>query len=243
MASEREQLLQMCMPESVAERGEIFSPSSVGVIIHTGDFVFEERRRKRSGEPGVLLVRQADEQIDGFKPWGVPAGRTQEGEGIIQTAVREVKEETAIEVEPQRLRWFCPTWGDKHVVLSYQIGLTEIPRWREAVSYELGIKIFPPSDVVNTAEIDRLALVPVEVFADHMLVGSHRHFVIWDEPSKFPGYPQKEVDYDKLIAYHYARSRPADEEIDFVPAMYKGKIWQDIRHQMFVRKIIPAYLG
>ena len=242
MAAEREQLLQMGMPESVAERGEIFSPTSVGVIVHTGDFVFEERVRKRSGEPEVLLVRQADMQVNGFKPWGIPAGRAQEGEGIIQVAVREVKEETGMEIEPQRLRWFCPV-SDRQAVLSYQIGLSEIPRWTEAVHYELDIKIFPPSEGINTAEIDRLALVHVEVFADHMLVGSNRHFVMWDEPCNYLDHPEKKVDWEKVGRRLYARSRAANEEVDFVPAMYKGKIWQEIRHQMFVRKIIPLYLG
>ena len=242
MATEREQLLQIGMPESVAERGEIFSPTSVGVIVHTGDFVFEERVRKRSGEPEVLLVRQADMQLNGFKPWGIPAGRAQPGEGIIQVAVREVREETGMEIESQRLRWFSRA-GERQAILSYQIGLSEIPRWSEAIHYELGIKVFPPSDGINTAEIDKLALVPVEVFADHMLVGSNRHFVMWDEPCNYLDHPEKKVDWEKVGRRLYARSRAANEEVDFVPAMYKGKIWQEIRHQMFVRKIIPLYLG
>ena len=227
MINERDFLLDIGMPEGVANKEAIFKPSSVGVIIHTGDFEFEERKRKRSGEPEVLLVRQADELVNGFHPWGTPAGRAEGNEGVVQTAEREVGEETGIRLDSSRLRWFCPS-GDRRVIFSYQISAAEIPHIQEAEEYELGIKVIPPDDNVNTGEIDRLALVPVEVFFDHMLAGSHRVFRNLRLLSKYIYYPESEE---------------VDENIDFVPAVYKSDIWQGIRHQMFVRKIIPLYLG
>ena len=227
MAAEREQLLQMGMPESVAERGEIFSPTSVGVIVHTGDFVFEERVRKRSGEPEVLLVRQADKLVYGVHPWGIPAGKAEQGERIIQVAFREVLEETGMVIDYKRLRWFCSP-GDRQAILSYQITLLDIPLWNEAEDYEMEIKVFPPASSVNTSEIDRLALVPVETFADHMVGGPTR--------------PYRKLDLLPDYLY-YPKSHEVNEEVDFVLVRYKEKIWQEIRHQMFVRKIIPAYLG
>lgn len=238
MTTEREQLLEMGMPESVANRKETFSPTSVGVIVHTGDFVFEERRRLRSGEPSVLLVRQADKTLNGFHPWGIPAGRAEQGEGIIQAAVREVREETGIVIDGKRLRWFCRP-GDRQAILSYKIETADIPLWEETIDHELGIKVFLPASSVNTSEIDRLALVPVEIFADHMMVGSHRHFVRMDIPRNYLYRPEIKVDVEKLAKYLHSKSRKPDEEVDFIPAMYKGKIRQEIRHQMFVGKIIP----
>jgi 8-oxo-dGTP pyrophosphatase MutT (NUDIX family) len=226
MSTEKDFLVSIGMPESVARREAIFKPSSVGVIIHTGDFDFEERRRKRSGEPEVLLVRQAEKLVNGFHPWGIPAGKA-EDEGIIEVAEREVCEETYINLEVARLKWFCPS-GDRKAILSYQIGTTEIPRWQEAEEYELGIKVIPPDSNVNPHEIDKLALVPVEVFFDHMLVGSHRVFRKLSLLSEYVYFP---------------KSERVDENIDFVPAVYKSDIWQAIRHQMFVRKILPSYLG
>jgi len=227
MKNERDFLLRIGMPESVADREAIFKPSSVGVIIHTGDFDFEERRGKRSGEPEVLLVRQADKLVNGFHPWGIPAGKTEAGEGIIQTAEREVREEVGISIHESRLKWFCPS-GERKAILSYQVNITEVPRLQEAEEYELGIKVIPPDDNVNPREIDKLALVPVEVFFDHMLVGSHRVF----------------RNLSLLSEYVYCpKNQEVDENIDFVPAVYKSDIWQAIRHQMFVRKIIPQYLG
>ena len=227
MIAERDLLIKMGMPESVAVRKEMFSPTSVGVIVHTGNFNFEESRQWRSGEPEVLLVRQADQLVDNFHPWGIPAGRAKWGEGIIQVAAREVAEETGISVDVSRLRWFCPV-GNRRAVLSYRIVDMEIPHYLEYQEYELGIKVFSLNYQAEIKEIDRLALVPVEVFADHMLVGSKCHYRRKD---LLPNY------------IYYPKSEEADENIDFVPTIYKPEIWQAIRHQMFARGIIPPYLG
>lgn len=227
MKAERDFLLSIGMPERVANREAIFKPFLVGVIIHTGDFEYKKRRRKRSGEPEVLLVRQADKLVNGFHPWDIPSGKAGVGEGIVQVAEREVFEETGINLDTPRLKWFCSSEGGK-AILSYQLNMTEVPRWRESEGYELGIKVIPPDSNVNPHEIDKLALVPVEVFFDHMLVGSHRVF-------------RNKGLLDDCI--HYPKSEEVDDNIDFVPAVYKSDIWQAIRHQMFVRKIIPSYLG
>lgn len=61
-----------------------------------------------------------------------------------------------------------------------------------------------------------------------MLVGSHR---VFRNMRLKPNY------------LYYPRSEERDEDIDFIPGIYKPEIWQAIRHQMFVRRIIPPYLG
>jgi ADP-ribose pyrophosphatase YjhB (NUDIX family) len=46
----------------------------------------------------ILLQRRTDNAL-----WSIPGGAMEVGESIAQTAVREVKEETGLEVAPERL--------------------------------------------------------------------------------------------------------------------------------------------
>ena len=204
MKTERDFLLRIGMPESVARKEKIFGPSSVGVIVHTGEFEAAQGNQTFI-EPNVLLVRQADQVVNGYHPWGIPAGRAFDGEGILQVAKREGFEETGIKLYPERLRWFCLV-GDRKAILSYGVNASEIQGIENAVEYELGIKVILPANDVDTSEIDRLALVPVEVFGDHMLTGSNRVYRRKDllEAGEYLYYPE---------------SHNIDQKVDFI--LYK----------------------
>ena len=223
MNTDRELFLSIGMPDSVSRKKEIFRPSSVGVLVHTGDF----ECGNLSQEPEILLVRQADKNVNGFHPWGIPAGKAEGEEGIIQVAEREVGEETGIILVQSRLKWFCPA-GDRKAILSYRVETMEIPHWQQIEEHQLGIKTLTIGTNVDPREIDRLALVPVGVFFDHRLVGS-QHV-----------YRKKSLLQEYL---YYPKSTEVNENIDFVPVVYRPDIWQAIRHQMFVRKILPSCLG
>ena len=56
----------------------------VSALIHTAE--------------GVLLQRRSDNQL-----WGLPGGGVEPGESVSQAVVREVREETGLEVTPVRL--------------------------------------------------------------------------------------------------------------------------------------------
>ncbi len=64
----------------------------------------------------ILLTLRADIPV-----WCVPGGRVEDGESIAQTAIREVREETGLEIELIRLVgiYSRPQWSDggDHVVL------------------------------------------------------------------------------------------------------------------------------
>lgn len=62
----------------------------------------------------ILLQRRSDNDL-----WSIPGGAMEPGETIRQTAVREVREETGIEVEPTRL---VGIYSDPNHVVEYSDG-------------------------------------------------------------------------------------------------------------------------
>ena len=68
-----------------------------------------------SNNEGILLIQRND-----FKVWVLPGGRVEAGESVAQAAVREVFEETGIEVVLRSLVgiYIMPHWiGDSHNVV------------------------------------------------------------------------------------------------------------------------------
>ena len=60
----------------------------------------------------ILLVRRGGEVRKGF--WAVPGGKARWGEPLAETARREVKEETGLEVELGSVIWVGDGMGDDH---------------------------------------------------------------------------------------------------------------------------------
>jgi ADP-ribose pyrophosphatase YjhB (NUDIX family) len=52
----------------------------------------------------ILLL---DQDTDGGRSWSLPGGRVEEGESLAGALVREMREETGLEVEPGRLLYVC----------------------------------------------------------------------------------------------------------------------------------------
>ncbi|MBP2351323.1 ADP-ribose pyrophosphatase YjhB (NUDIX family) [Kribbella aluminosa] len=55
----------------------------------------------RRGDEVLLLLRANTGYMDGY--WAVPAGHVEQGESAVAAAVRELKEEVGIEVDPAEL--------------------------------------------------------------------------------------------------------------------------------------------
>ncbi|MFF1821164.1 NUDIX domain-containing protein [Kribbella sp. NPDC058245] len=55
----------------------------------------------RRGDEVLMLLRANTGYMDGY--WAVPAGHVEAGESAIQAAVREVREEVGVEIDPRDL--------------------------------------------------------------------------------------------------------------------------------------------
>ena len=78
---------------------------------------------------GVLLQRRDDNGL-----WGLPGGGVEPGESVTQALVREVREETGLEVEPRRL-----------------IGVYSAPEHHQIITYPDGNVIHYVSSVFECA--------------------------------------------------------------------------------------------
>ena len=56
-------------------------------------------------EDGRILM--LDQDADAGRPWSLPGGKLEDGETLAGALVREMKEETGLDVEPGRLLYVC----------------------------------------------------------------------------------------------------------------------------------------
>jgi ADP-ribose pyrophosphatase YjhB (NUDIX family) len=68
------------------------------------------------GADGVLLQRRDDNRL-----WGLPGGGVEPGESVREAVVREVREETGLEVEPVRLIGVYSA-PEHHQIITYPDG-------------------------------------------------------------------------------------------------------------------------
>lgn len=71
----------------------------------------------------LILLRRADKAAG--KTWGLPAGKVDAGENLFQAVIREVKEETSIEISTQNLvlheDFVFPKYGTRFHAFSYPL--------------------------------------------------------------------------------------------------------------------------
>lgn len=93
-------------------------PTSVGVVVHTEPMGF-------GSGANILLVEHADQL---GVPIGIPAGHVETGESPCESAIRELREETGLEVKNSELQvlTIIPHWRKPKMVYSCQTDLSKI---------------------------------------------------------------------------------------------------------------------
>ena len=100
----------------------------------------------------ILLVRQ---QVSPERGWSLPGGHVEPGETLEECLLREMQEETGLEVALDRLLYVCDRIeGDSHVV-----HITFVPR---RVGGELGARRPPSAEPIQEAR-----MVPVDSLTDY----------------------------------------------------------------------------
>jgi len=109
---------------------------------------------------GFYLSRRLDAAKPFHNFWQCPGGKLDEGESPLQGAVRELKEETGLSINPRRLKLIGKNTrsfpnGDPYIAVNYHIRLrrSEIPTQTEP--HKSG-----PWKLVSVNELYRLKLIP-----------------------------------------------------------------------------------
>lgn len=80
-------------------RDELYKVRATGVLIENNS---------------LLLVKQ---KLSNNKNWSLPGGRVEPGETLEQALIREMKEETGLDVEPIRMLYVCDVAASDNTVL------------------------------------------------------------------------------------------------------------------------------